>query len=296
MHTLKVSLTLLMAVLFAFCNAPEETDGKNSQPSVDTTAANDMNAAEAADAAVNPEIVGKEVTYQADSVLMKGYIAFDKNREGKRPGVLVVHEWWGHNEHARENARMLAEAGFTALAVDMYGNGKQADHPEDASAFSGAVMQDFSGASDRFKAAMELLHRHPSVDTSSTGAVGFCFGGGVALNMARMGANLDAVVSIHGSLGAVEPANAGEVNANILVLTGGADPFVPQDAIDAFKAEMDAAGVNYEVVSYEGAMHAFSNPEATAMGEKFDLPLAYDAKADSLSEEAMVSFLGRHLK
>lgn len=280
--------------MVAFFTACTDTDKKPQ--SLDKTLASDSSAAKAADASVQPKIIGKEVTYQADSVIMKGYLAFDQNKEGKRPGVLVVHEWWGHNEHARENARMLAEAGYTALAVDMYGNGKQADHPDDASAFSSAVMKDFNGASERFNQAKKLLMKHPSLDTSSIGAMGFCFGGGVALNMARMGADLDAVVSVHGSLGAVEPAEEGEVKANILVLTGGADPFVPQDAIEAFKAEMDAAKVNYEVISYEGALHAFSNPDATAMGEKYDLPLAYDARADSLSEEATLEFFKVHLK
>jgi dienelactone hydrolase len=284
-----------LLLLTAACTEPGATrDADNAMPADSIAAASD--AAKAADANKPVKVIGKEVTYQGDSIVMKGYLAFDINKEGKRPGVLVVHEWWGHNEHSRATAEILAEAGYTALAVDMYGNGKKADHPDNAGAFSSAVMSDFDGAQERFNAAKALLMKHPSVDTSSVGAVGYCFGGGVVLNMARQSADLDAVVSIHGSLNAVQPATPGDVKANILVLTGAADPFVPQESVDAFKQEMDAANANYEVVSYEGATHAFSNPKATEMGEKFDLPLAYDAQADSLSRLAMKTFFEETLR
>lgn len=239
----------------------------------------------------SPEIKGEEITYEADGVTMKGYIAYDASSKEKRPGVLVVHEWWGHNEHSRRSAMKLAELGYVALAVDMYGDGKQAEHPDDAMKFSGAVMQNFDGAKDRFNAAIATLNANPMVDAEKTAAIGYCFGGGIVLNMARQGADLDAVASFHGSLGAVQPAEPGTVQAKLLVMNGEDDPFVGEEAIAAFKAEMDAAGADMEFVNYPEAVHAFTNPAATEMGQKFELPLAYNQKADEASWAKMTEFL-----
>ncbi|MGB0523697.1 MAG: dienelactone hydrolase family protein [Flammeovirgaceae bacterium] len=236
------------------------------------------------------KIVGQEISYEADSITMKGYLAYDQTQEGKRPCVLVVHEWWGHNEYARKRADMLAEMGYIALAVDMYGDGKTADHPADAGKFSGAVFKDIEGAKMRFEKALETLKAHAQADPEKTAAIGYCFGGGIILNMARMGVDLDAVVSFHGSLGAVQPAQNG-IQTKILVCNGAADPFVKPEQIEAFKKEMDEANADYKFVNYEGAVHAFTNPGATTMGEKFDLPLAYQEKADQESWAEMTTFL-----
>jgi len=151
------------------------------------------------------KIEGKAVDYTSGGVTMKGYIAYDAKIKGKRPAVLVVHEWWGHNEYARKRARMLADMGYTALAVDMYGAGKQATHPDDAGKFSSETMKNFDTAKARFEAAIDLLKKQPSVDPGRIAAIGYCFGGGVVLNMARQGVDLIAVVSFHGSLAAVKP-------------------------------------------------------------------------------------------
>jgi dienelactone hydrolase len=248
----------------------------------------------AAGRAAGPALMEEEITYEADSVAMQGFLAWRPTRE-RRPGVLVVHEWWGHNEHARNAARRLAEAGYVALAVDMYGSGQTAEHPGEAAAFSGAVMQDFPGARARFDAALDVLREQGAVVPDRIGAIGYCFGGGVVLNMACQGLPLDAVVSFHGSLGAVEPAREGAVDAHLLVLNGADDPFVPQEAIDAFRSEMDAAGVDYRFENLPGAVHAFTNPGATAMGERFELPLAYNAAADSTSWAMALAFLREHL-
>jgi dienelactone hydrolase len=242
-------------------------------------------------APAGPALLEREITYTADSVDMKGLLVYDTLLDGDRPGVLVVHEWWGHNEHARNAARKLAAAGYAAFAVDMYGNGATADHPEQASAFTAAVMQDPDGAIARFGAALETLLNEGPVKTDDLAAIGYCFGGGVVLNMARQGMPLDATVSFHGSLGAVESARPGMVKGRILVLNGQDDPFVPAEAIAAFKAEMDSAGVEYTFINYPGALHAFTNPEATAMGQKFSLPLAYQPEADSLSWAEALRFL-----
>lgn len=236
------------------------------------------------------KVIGKNVEYAAQGVVLKGYIAYDDKIEGKRPGILVVHEWWGLNDYTRKRARMLAGLGYTALAVDMYGEGKQAMHPDDAKAFSSAVMKDFDTAKARFLAAMELLKKQPTIDADQIAAIGYCFGGGVVLNMARQGVDLKGVVSFHGSLGAVKPAEPGMVKAKIRVYTGADDKFVPAEAVEVFKKEMTDAKADFQVISYPGAVHAFTNPEATKLGKKFKLPLAYNAKADKESWKEMKKF------
>ena len=235
-------------------------------------------------------IVGKNVEYSSQGTTLKGYLAYDDATRTKRPGILVVHEWWGLNEYAKKRARMLAELGYTALALDMYGDGKVAMHPDDAGKFSSAIMQDFDVGKSRFLAAEEFLKHQPSVDPTRIGAIGYCFGGGVVLNMARQGADLAAVASFHGNLTAVKPAEPGMVKAKIRVYTGGSDKFVPPEAVEAFKKEMTAAGADFAVTVYPGVMHSFSNPDATRLGKKFNLPLAYDKKADEASWKDMKLF------
>jgi dienelactone hydrolase len=238
-----------------------------------------------------PGVRGEEVTYTAGGTTLKGYLAYDAAKQGKRPGILVVHEWWGHNEYARKRARMLAELGYTALAVDMYGDGKQAAHPADAGKFASAVFQDFEGAKARFLAARDLLVAQPTVDAGKIAAIGYCFGGGVALNMARAGVDLDAVVSFHGSLAAAVPVTPGTVKARLLVCNGGDDSFTTAEQIEEFKKEMTEAGVNFVFRSYPGAKHGFTNPEADRYAREFNIPLGYNAQADSASWADMKSFL-----
>ena len=247
-------------------------------------------------AAAEPRILGKAVDYSAQGVVMKGYLAYDESITGKRPGVLVVHEWWGLNDYARKRARMLAELGYTALAVDMYGDGKQAMHPDDAKAFSSELMKNFDVGKARFVAAMEFLKQQASVDPSRIAAIGYCMGGGVVLHMARQGVELKGVASFHGSLTAVKPAQSGVIKAKILVLNGGADKFITPEQIEAFKQEMKAAGADFQFISYPGALHSFTNPEATELGKKFDMPVAYNAKADKESWDEMKNFLSTIFK
>ena len=242
------------------------------------------------------KVVGKTVEYKADGVVLKGYLAYDSAIKGTQPGILVVHEWWGLNDYARKRARMLAELGYTALAVDMYGEGKQATHPDDAGKFATEVMKNFDTGKARFTAAEELLKKQPSVDPDRIAAIGYCFGGGVVLNMARQGADLKGVVSFHGNLMAVKPAEPGAIKEKILVLHGGDDKFTTPEQIDSFKKEMTAAGADYKFIVYPGAMHSFTNPDATAYGKKFNLPLAYNKKADKESWQEMKKFLEETLK
>lgn len=231
------------------------------------------------------EIKTSEISYSGDGIEMKGYIAWDDRAGGPRPGVLVVHEWWGHNDYARLRARMLAELGYTGMALDMYGGGKQAGHPEEAGAFAGAAMENREGARARFNAALETLKSHPSVDPSKTAAIGYCFGGGVVLHAARYGADLDAVASFHGSLGpGIAPeGEGGEVKARVVVYNGEDDSFVSREQIDALAAEMKAAGADYQFINLPGAIHGFSNPEADRAAEKFGLKVAYNRLADEAS-------------
>ncbi len=240
------------------------------------------------------EVQGKEVDYSAGDLTLKGYLAYDDAVEGKRPGVLVVHEWWGHNAYARKRADMLAELGYIALAVDMYGDGKQAEHPDEAGKFAGAVRKNMETAEERFMAAMEFLKKQPQTDGDKIAAIGYCFGGGIVLEMARRGVELEGVASFHGSLlPAGDPAEEGKVKAEILVLHGEADKMAPPEHVEAFKAEMDKAKVKYTFVAYPEVMHSFTNPDADKFAEKFNLPLKYDPEADKDSWNKLKAFLNK---
>lgn len=244
-------------------------------------------------ASLAAELQEKAVTYSADGVDMTGYLVYDDAVDGTRPGILVVHEWWGHNDYARNRARQLAELGYTALAIDMYGDGKTAEHPKEAGEFAGQVMGNMAGAKARFIAAMKLLKAHQTVDVERIGAIGYCFGGGVVLAMARMGLDLDGVVSFHGSLATQTPARPGEVKADVLVLHGEEDPMVTAEQVEAFKTEMSEAGVDYTFIAYPGATHSFTNPAADSVAKAFDLPIGYDADAARKSWQAMQDFFDR---
>ncbi len=246
-----------------------------------------------ASGAAQGAVVGEELDYRAGDTQLKGYLAWDDAIKGRRPGVLVVHEWWGLNDYARRRARMLAALGYTALAVDMYGDGRTVDHPKDAASFSKAVNADPALRRARFLAAREALVAQPTVDPARTAAIGYCFGGGIVLNMAREGVDLRGVASFHGGLAGSSRAEPGKVKAQIAVFNGGADPMAPPEVVADFVREMNAAGVNVEFFNYPGAKHAFTNPDATLLGERFQLPIAYDKAADEASWAELQLFLQR---
>jgi dienelactone hydrolase len=250
----------------------------------------------AALASMSVALAGEEITYSADGTTLKGYLARPAAAGGKRPGVLVVHEWWGNNDYSRKRADMLAELGYVALAVDMFGDGKIVDNPKDAMALAGEAGKNLDVSEKRFAAARALLAGQPDVDAGRIAAVGYCFGGGMALQMARRGVDLAGVVTFHGSLGTQSPAKQGAVKAKLLVLNGAADPLVKPEQIAAFKKEMQDAGVPYTFIDYPGAVHGFTSPAATENGKKFNLPLAYDADADKKSWAEMQGFLQTVLK
>ncbi len=234
----------------------------------------------------------EELRYRAGGAACTGYLAYDADVEGPRPGVLIVHEWWGHNDYVRRRADMLAGLGYTALALDMYGDGKQAEHPEDAQRFMQEVLQNMDAGVARFEAAWSILRDHATVDPERIAAIGYCFGGGVVLGMARRGADLDAVASFHGSLATDDPAEPGAVKARVLVCHGGADAMVPMEQVEAVEQEMRVGGAPaVRIVVHPDAMHGFTNPDATAKGEQFGIPIGYDAEADAKSWAELQRFL-----
>ena len=225
----------------------------------------------------------REVPYTAaDGTRLVGYHAWDDAISGPRPGVIVVHEWWGLNDYAKRRARDLAALGYSALAVDMYGDGRNTQHPDDAKAFMNAALADPAVPKARFQAGLDLLKAQPQTDPARLAAIGYCFGGKVVLDMARQGLPLAAVVSFHGALVTATPATPGSVKAKVLVEHGGADSFITPEQIAAFKAEMDQAGADYRFVELPGAKHGFSNPDADAH-KGHGLDLGYQKEADERS-------------
>ncbi len=234
-------------------------------------------------------ITTTDVTYSYNGETLAGFVAYPTGADAA-PGVLVVHEWWGHNEYARERAKMLAELGYTALALDMYGQGKRAEHPKDANALMMQVLGNADLLEGRFVAALEHLRAMPQTDAERIAAIGYCFGGSVVLNMARTGVALAGVASFHGGLSGLLPLTEVGRDPAYLVLNGAADPMVPEDAKSAFIQSMQSVPA-FEFVDYPGAKHAFTNPEASVKGEQFGLPLAYDREADEDSWQRLASFL-----
>lgn len=244
---------------------------------------------------MEPKLKEENITYTSDSVTMNGLVVYDENIDGHRPAVLVVHEWWGLNDYSKRRARELAKLGYIAMALDMYGNGKQADNPDSAGALATPFYMDTEMAKRRFDAALEKLKTYTQTDAAKIGAIGYCFGGAQVLNMAKLGDDLKGVVSFHGNLNVVQP-NKDLLKAEMLVCHGGADPLVPQAEVDLFKKQMDSIGAKYSLKIYEGALHAFTNPDATENGKKFNLPIAYNAAADTASWNDMKGFFERVLK
>ena len=234
-------------------------------------------------------------SYSVESTIFNGYLAWDETTNEKRPGVLVFPEWWGMNEYIQKRTKQIAELGFVAMGVDMYGEGKTVDNPDEAGSLMNTVISDKKIVKDRVQAAYNVLKGHPRSDSRRLGAIGYCFGGALVLNMARLGMDLRAVVSFHGALDSFHTPAAGEIKAEVLVCHGASDQFISPEAIDQFKSEMDTAGAIFEFISYEGALHGFSNPAADERGKKFNLPLAYNENADRKSWEAMKTLFERVL-
>ena len=232
----------------------------------------------------------EEFTFNSEGVTMKGYVAYVPNEKQKLPVVLVVPEWWGFTDYPKMRARKLAELGYIAMVVDMYGDGKIANNPDEAQKLATPFYKDPQLAKARLAAAEVKIKTYPQADPRRIAAIGYCFGGTMVLQGATQGMDFRAVVSFHGGLKGLT-ASRGAVGSKIFVCQGGDDKFVPKEDVDEFKRIMDAAGVKYILKVYPHASHAFSNPEATANGKKFNLPIAYNEEADKNSWQDMRKYL-----
>ena len=239
-----------------------------------------------------PNIKEEIVSYTSGGVTYKGFIAYDENIKGKRPAILVVPEWWGLNDYHRMRARKLAELGYIAMAADVFGDGKIAANPTEAQEFTTPFYKDPTKAKSILDAALMKLKEYSQTDPNNMAAIGYCFGGYVALNYAKLGADLKGVVSFHGGMGGA-PVDKKLLKAKVLVCQGGSDKFVAQKDVDKFKHQLDSIGADNTVKVYANATHAFTNPDATETGKKFNMPIEYNAEADKDSWNDMKMFFGK---
>lgn len=234
------------------------------------------------------EIKTETITYEAKGTKLKGYLAYDDATKDKRPGVIVMPEWWGLTEYPKERAKQLAELGYVAFAADMYGDGKTTDDAAEAGKLSGEVKGNVEMRRAREKAAMKVLTGRKEVDKEQIGAIGFCFGGAIALDMTRAEMPVDGVVTFHGALATDTPAKKSEdIKTKVLVLHGADDPLVKPEEVSAFEDEMKNADIDFKVIKYPGAVHAFSNPDA----DRHNMPpIKYNKEAAEKSWAAMTDF------
>lgn len=232
------------------------------------------------------EVRSRDVVYHIDGEEFTGYLAWDDALGGPRPGVLVFPEWWGLSDYERTRARMLAALGYMALAVDMYGTGRHTADPEQAKAWMQAVTTDVEWWRERALKALEVLRAEPLV-ADNVAAIGYCFGGGTVLQLAYSGADVEGVVSFHGSLPAPDEESLAAIEASILVLHGNADPFVADAMVDRLRETLEGSDVDWQLHIYGGVRHSFTNPAADERGMD---ALRYDATADDRSWAAMKTF------
>ncbi|MEE8364675.1 MAG: dienelactone hydrolase family protein [Gammaproteobacteria bacterium] len=232
-------------------------------------------------------ILTSEVDYQVGDITHRGFVAFNDLTSPPRTGVMVIHEWWGLNDYIKNRAKKLAELGYVAFAIDMFGEGKVAGDPDEAASLMNAVLGDMDSGTKALQAGYQALVDQPQVDAERTAAIGYCFGGAMALHMARIGLPLSAVVSFHGALGSFHTATPGSIRPRVLVCHGEEDSMVTMDDVAGFKQEMDTAQADYQVNLYPNAKHGFTNEAADENGQKYGLDLGYNALADNKSWDAM---------
>lgn len=244
----------------------------------------------------------KEVPYQCGSEKCIGYMALPMNAINADPktfpAVLVVHEWWGLNDYPKMRADQLAKSGYIAFAVDLFGDGRTATHPDEAKAFMEKATASFDGLLAKLQAGLNEALKTTQMDPERVGAIGYCLGGSTVLNAARAGTEkipFKIVGSFHGSLTAPKDVHYGKIHPYMAVFTGGADPFVPEKQVEVYRKEVSQHNFKGEVMVLEGAKHAFSNPAATARGEEFGLPLEYNKKGDEASWARMQELLKKYL-
>jgi dienelactone hydrolase len=237
--------------------------------------------------AARADLVTKTVEYRQGDTVLEGYLAYDSAGPAKKPGVVIFHQWMGLTAYERSRAEQLARLGYVAFAADVYGKGVRPANPKDAGAEAGKYHADRPLLRARTQAALAALRQQPNVATDKVAAIGYCFGGGAALELARSGADVAGVVTFHGSLDTPTPQDAKNIKGKVLVLHGADDPYVPRPAVLALEDELNAAKVDWQVVLYSGAVHSFTQPEA---GNDKSKGAAYDAQADRRSWQAMRTF------
>ncbi len=239
------------------------------------------------------EIMTRNVDYKDGATELEGFLAWDNSIDGPRPGVLVVHEWTGLNDYAKMRCRKLAELGYVAFAVDMYGKGIRPKNTEEAAQQAGIYRSDRQLMRRRVNAGLDVLKNNELCDPQRVAAIGYCFGGGTVLELARSGADINGVVSFHGNLDTPDPNDAKNIKCKILVCHGADDPHVPWDQVRAFIDEMRAAKVDYQFIAYSGAVHSFTNPNS---GDDPSRGVAYNAEADRRSWAHMQLFFNELFK
>lgn len=227
------------------------------------------------------------ITYKDGEITLEGYAAYDESIKDKRPGIIVVHEWTGINDYTKMRCEQLAKLGYFAFAADIYGKDFRPQNSEEAGKLAGIYKNDRQLIRKRVNLALDEIKKQSPVNTEKISAIGYCFGGTVALELARSGADIKGVVSFHGGLDTPNLSDAKNIKSKILVLHGGDDPFVPAEQVDTFKKEMKDAGVDYQIFIYGGAVHSFTNPNS---GNDPSKGAAYNEKADKRSWEAMKTF------
>jgi dienelactone hydrolase len=239
-------------------------------------------------ASAHATIVTQTIAYDHDGVALEGHLAYDSSVSGKRPGILVVHEWWGLNDYARSRADKLARMGYVAFALDMYGKGKSTEHPDQAAAWMKAVNTNMDQWLQRAVAGLEVLKRHPQVDPRRLAAIGYCFGGATVQVLAYGGTKLKGVVSFHGSLIPPSADQAARTDARILICHGAQDPMNAPEAVSTYVNAMNATTIDWQLIAYGGTRHSFTNPDADKRGMA---ALAYSPSADRRSWQHMTNFL-----
>jgi dienelactone hydrolase len=272
-------VALLFTTLLAIVSCKDQSKKETGEPT----------------AVKQPGIKEMSISYAGDGTTMNGYVAYDTSIDTKRPAILIIPEWWGLNDYPKMRARELAKLGYIAMAMDMYGNGLTTDSPSTAGKLAMPFYKNPEKVKARIDAALVALKSYMQTDTAKIAAIGYCFGGAMVLNAARLGQNFKGVVSFHGNLVGT-PAKKELLKAKVLVCHGADDPFVKKEEVDRFKKQMDSIQADYTFKEYPGAVHAFTNPQATETGKKWNIPIAYNAAADSASWKDMQAFLDRIFK
>lgn len=277
-YTISLTLSFVIASFLFSCTSNEKKETEKIEPKI-------------------AQLKEETVVYTIDSLKMYSYVVYDSSITGKRPAVFVIHEWWGMNDYIKRRARQLAEMGYIAMAVDMYGNNRKGESVAEAERLAIPYYMNPQMAKKVFDSAVSQFKKNynDQADQTKMAGIGYCFGGGLFLNFARMGEPLNGVVSFHGGLVGT-PADKNLTKAEILVCHGEADSFVPQAEVDKFKKQMDSIGKSYTFKSYPNAQHAFTNPQADEWGKKFGIPVSYNAAADTASWNDMKDFFGRIFK